>query len=216
VDALPKAVEERGLLAHLVVEIAGRFRSHHQLLGTMVGGMLPALLGCRPPSELCRVRGWDKQWPSRMLGALPTRSWLKRLRRLGLEGLEPIWRHVHANSPATQRRWPWTWVWEDAGLHTYGAPLELVGRCWSGQPKRVVSGMDGVWLLVGGGEGRWIGPVDCAMRRPDPVGAWGPVPGHTALGPAEARRALGSVPSAWRRGAGTAGGGREVVERRDA
>ena len=40
-----------------------------------------------------RVRGWDKNLPSRLLGALPKRSWLKRLRRLGLEVLIPLWRH---------------------------------------------------------------------------------------------------------------------------
>ena len=80
-EALHQALEDLGLPANLVVEIEGRFRSHHTLLGKMVGVMFPALFGCRPPSELCRVRGWDKQWPSRMLGALPKRSWLKRLRR---------------------------------------------------------------------------------------------------------------------------------------
>jgi hypothetical protein len=69
------------------------------------------------------VQGWDKQWPSRILGALPKRSWLKRLRRLGLEVLEPIWRHVQAKSPATQSRWQWTWVWDDSVFHKYGAQL---------------------------------------------------------------------------------------------
>ena len=54
--------------------------------------MFPALFGCRTPSKLCRVWGWDKNWPSRILGALPKRSWLKRLRRLGLEVLAPLWR----------------------------------------------------------------------------------------------------------------------------
>jgi hypothetical protein len=51
------------------------------------------------------VIGRDTHWPSRLLGALPHRSWLKRLRRLGLEVLEPIWRHVHDESPTTQSRW---------------------------------------------------------------------------------------------------------------
>jgi hypothetical protein len=80
-EALHQALEDLGLPANLVVEIEGRLRSQHTLLGKMVGVMFPALSGCRTPSELCRVRGWDKQWPSRMLGALPKRSWLKRLRR---------------------------------------------------------------------------------------------------------------------------------------
>jgi len=42
--------------------------------------------------------------PSRLRGALPKRSWLKRLRRLGLEVLVPLWRHVVTTSPAPQSR----------------------------------------------------------------------------------------------------------------
>ena len=80
-EVLHQALEDLGLPANLVGEIEGRLHSQHKLLGKMVGVMFPALFGCRTPSELCRVRGWDKQWPSRMLGALPKRSWLKRLRR---------------------------------------------------------------------------------------------------------------------------------------
>jgi hypothetical protein len=136
--------------------------------------MFPALFGCRTPSELCRVRGWDQHWPSRILGALPNRSWLKRLRRLALEVLEPLWRHVAPKSPATQSRWQWTWGWDDSVFHKYGAQLGLVGRGWSGQQKRVLSGIDGLWLLVVIGDGRFIVPVDFAMRRPDPCGPGAP------------------------------------------
>jgi hypothetical protein len=89
------------------------------------------------------VRGWDQPWPSRLLGALPKRSWLKRLRRLGQEVLAPIWRPVHAKSPATQRRWQWTWVWDDAVFHQDGAQVGCVGRWWSGQHTRVLAGIDG-------------------------------------------------------------------------
>jgi hypothetical protein len=81
---------------------------------------------------------------------------------------------VHDTSPATQSRWQWTWGWDDAVFHQYGTPLALVGRGWSGQPKRVVSGIDGLVLLVVVGAGRVIVPVDCAMRRPDPVGPGAP------------------------------------------
>src|SRR2546425_12903818 len=123
VEALYQAVEDLDLPANLVVEIEGRLRSQHKLLGKMVGVMFPALFGCRTPSELCRVRGWDKHWPSRMLGALPKRSWLKRLRRLALEVLAPLWRHVASKSPATQSRWQWTWVWDDSVFHKYGVQL---------------------------------------------------------------------------------------------
>jgi hypothetical protein len=52
--------------------------------------MCPPLFGCRTTSELCRVRGWDKNLPSRLLSTLPKRSWLKRLRRLGVEVLVPL------------------------------------------------------------------------------------------------------------------------------
>ena len=89
--------------------------------------MFPALFGCRTPSELCRVRGWDKNWPARLLGALPKRSWLKRLRRLGLEVLVPLWRHVETKSPATQSRWQGTWAIDDSVFHKYGEQLSLVG-----------------------------------------------------------------------------------------
>lgn len=173
-EALHHTLEELGLPTNLVVEIEGRLRSQQKLLGKIVGMMFPALFGCRTPSELCRVRGWDKNWPSRLLGALPKRSWLKRLKHLGLEVLEPIWRHVHDKSPATQSRWQWTWVWDDSVFHKYGTQLGVVGTWWSGQQKRVLSGIDGLLLLVVVGEGRLIVPVDFVIRRPDPVGPGAP------------------------------------------
>jgi hypothetical protein len=173
-EALHQALAELGLPEMVVAEIEGRLRSQHKLLGKIVGMMFPALFGCRTPSELCRVRGWDKHWPSRLLGALPKRSWLKRLRRLGLEVLEPIWRHRVHKSPATQSRWQWTWVWDDSVFHKYGEQLGLVGRWWSGQQKRVLSGIDGLLLLVVIGDGRLVVPVDFAIRRPDPCGPGAP------------------------------------------
>jgi hypothetical protein len=173
-ESLHQAMTALGLPANLVVEIEGRLRSQHKLLGKIVGMRFPALFGCRPPSELCRVRGWDKQWPSRMLEALPKRSWLKRLRRLALEVLEPLWRPVASKSPAPQSRWQWTWVWDDSVCKKYGKHLRVVGNGWSGQHKRVVSGIDGLLRLVGIGDGRLVIPVDCAMRRPEPVGPGAP------------------------------------------
>jgi len=97
-EALQQALDALGLPADLVTEIAGRLRSQHKLLGKIVGMMCPPLFGCRTNAELCRVRGWDKNLPSRLLGALPKRSWLKRLRRLGVEVLEPLWRHAASKS----------------------------------------------------------------------------------------------------------------------
>lgn len=173
-EALHQALEDLGLPENLVVEIEGRLRSQHKLLGKLVGVMFPALFGCRTPSELCRVWGWDKQWPSRILGALPKRSWLKRLRRLGLEVLEPIWRHVAPKSPATQSRWQWTWAIDDSVFKKYGQQLRLVGRWWSGQHKRVLAGIDGLFLVVVVGDGQLVVPVAFAIRRPDPVGPGAP------------------------------------------
>ena len=147
-EALHQALEELGLPDTLVSEIEGRLESQQKLLGKIVGVMFPALFGCRTPSELCRVRGWDKNWPSRLLRVFPKRSWLKRLRRLGLEVLVPLWRHVESKSEATRSRWQWTWATDDSVFHKYGTQLALVGRWWSGQQKRVLSGIDGLLLLV--------------------------------------------------------------------
>ena len=173
-EALHHALEELGLPDTLVSEIEGRLRSQHKLLGKIVGVMFPALFGCRTPSELCRVRGWDKNWPSRLLSALPKRSWLKRLRRLGLEVLVPLWRHVATKSAATQSRWQWTWATDDSVFHKYGEQLNLVGRWWSGQQHRVLSGIDGLLLVVVIGDGKLVVPVDFAIRRPDPIGSGAP------------------------------------------
>src|SRR5918998_3099493 len=63
-EALHQALEELGLPETLVREIEGRLQSPQKLLGKIVGVMFPALFGCRTPSELCRVRGWDKHIPA--------------------------------------------------------------------------------------------------------------------------------------------------------
>jgi hypothetical protein len=167
---LEQALDDLGLPEDLVAEVEGRLRSQQQLLGKIVGVMFPPLFGCRTNSELCRVRGWDKNLPSRLLGALPKRSWLKRLRRLGVEVLEPLWRHAASKSEATRSRWQWTWVADDSVFKKYGEQLGLVGTWWSGQEHRVLSGIDGVLLVVVIGEGKLVVPVDFAIRRPDPTG----------------------------------------------
>jgi hypothetical protein len=173
-EALHHALEELGLPETLVSEIEGRLQSQQKLLSKIVGVMFPALFSCRTASELCRVRGWDKNWPSRLLHALPKRSWLKRLRRLGLEVLVPLWRHVASKSEATQSRWQWTWAVDDSVFHKYGEQLGLVGRWWSGQQHRVLAGIDGLLLVVVIGDGKLVVPVDFAVRRPDPIGVGGP------------------------------------------
>jgi len=169
-EALEQALQEFDLPNTLVQEIEGRRRSQQKLWGKIFGRMFPPLLGCRTPSELSRVRGWDKHLPSRMLGALPKRSWLKRLRRLGHEVLVPLWWHVQDKSPSTLSRWQWTWVCDESVFKKYGQQLGLVGTWWSGQEKRVLAGLDGVRLVVVIGAGQLVVPGDCAMRRPDPKG----------------------------------------------
>jgi len=52
--------------------------------------------------------------------------------------------------------------------------LGLVGTWWSGQEHRVLSGIDGVLLVVIIGEGKLVVPVDFAIRRPDPLGPGAP------------------------------------------
>src|SRR5215472_229171 len=113
-EALQQALEDLGLPENLVAEIEGRLRSQQQLLSKIVGVMCPPLFGCRTNTELCRVRGWNKNLPARLLGALPKRSWIKRLQRLGLEVLVPLWRHAANASAATRSRWQWTWVADDS------------------------------------------------------------------------------------------------------
>jgi hypothetical protein len=171
---LEQALDDLGLPTDLVAEIEGRLRTQQKLLGKIVGVMFPPLFGCRTNTELCRVRGWDKNLPSRLLGALPKRSWLKRLRRLGVEVLTPLWRHAASKSEATRSRWQWTWVADDSVFKKYGDQLGLVGTWWSGQEHRVLSGIDGVLLVVVVGEGKLVVPVDFAIRRPDPAGPGGP------------------------------------------
>src|SRR6187397_2244477 len=66
--ALQQALDDLGLPEDLVTEIEGRLRSQHKLLGEIVGVMFPPLFGCRTNSELCRVRGWDKNLVRRESG----------------------------------------------------------------------------------------------------------------------------------------------------
>jgi hypothetical protein len=52
--------------------------------------------------------------------------------------------------------------------------LGLVGPGWSGQEHRVLSGIDGVLLVVVIGDGTLGVPVDFAIRRPNPTGPGAP------------------------------------------
>jgi len=67
-EALQQALDDLGLPEDLVAEIEGRLHSQHKLLGKIVGVMCPPLFGCRTNTELCRVRGWDKNLVRRESG----------------------------------------------------------------------------------------------------------------------------------------------------
>jgi len=67
-EALQQALDDLGLPEALVAELEGRLHSQHKLLGKIVGVMCPPLFGCRTNSELCRVRGWDKNLVRRESG----------------------------------------------------------------------------------------------------------------------------------------------------
>lgn len=170
IEALHQALIDLDFPDTLVAEIEGRLQAQHALLGKIVGLMFPTLFGCQNSHELTRVRGWNKNIPSQLLGALPKRSWLKRLRRLGLEILVSIWHHTQDKSASTQSRWQWRWMVDDSVFRKYGRQFGLVGRWWSGQFKHPVYGIDGVLLLVVIGDGKLIIPVDFAIRRPNPKG----------------------------------------------
>ncbi len=193
IEALAPALHALGLPDTLVQEIAGRLRRQQQRLGTIFGRLFPPLFGCRTPAALSRVRGGDTNLSAQMLGALPKRSWLKRLRRVGQEVLGPLWHHGQAKSPATLSRWPWTWVFDASVFKKYGQQLGLVGHGWSGQDKRVLAGIDGGLLVVVMGDGQWVVPVDCAMRRRDPPGPG--APGRPTLGWVQGR--LEACLAAW-------------------
>lgn len=68
IKALEQALDALGLPDNLVKEIEGRLRRQQKLLGKIFGVMFPSLFGCRTPSELARVRGWDKNLPPQILG----------------------------------------------------------------------------------------------------------------------------------------------------
>ena len=63
-----QALDDLGLPQNLVAEIEGHLRSQQKLLDKIVGMIYPPLFGCRTNTELCRVRGWDKNLVRRESG----------------------------------------------------------------------------------------------------------------------------------------------------
>jgi len=82
---------------------SGQRRSLGKLLGKIFGVLFPAVGGCRTPDELTRVRAWDKNLPTTLLGACPSRSGAA-VAAPRPRPLDRRWRQVQDNSPATRRR----------------------------------------------------------------------------------------------------------------
>jgi hypothetical protein len=172
--ALEQALVDLGLPETLAVEVEWRLKILGKLLGKIGGVMFPTVFGCRTAYELSRVRGWDKNLPGKILGALPKQKWLRQLQHRGQDLLATLWHHVEEKSPATRSRWQWTWLGDDSVFKKSGQQLGLVGTWYSGQEHRVRRGIDGLLLVVVIGEGKLVIPVDFTVRRPDPVGPGGP------------------------------------------
>jgi len=126
-QALAQALVDVGLSETLGAEVEWRLQAPVQRLGNIFGMLFPTLLGCQPTDELTQRRGWDKHLPGRLLGALPRQQWIRPLQRRGQALLRRLWQPVEANSPATQRRWPWPWVGDDRVFKKAGQQLGLVG-----------------------------------------------------------------------------------------
>jgi hypothetical protein len=169
-QALEQALVEVGVAKTVVEEVQWRLKAVRKLLGKIFGLMFPTMFGCRTYHELTRVRNWDKNMPSQILGALPKQKWLRQLQHRGQDLLATLWRQVEDKSPATRSRWQWTWVGDDSVFKKAGQQLGLVGAWYSGQEHRVRLGIDGLLLIVVIGEGKLVIPVDFTVRRPDPVG----------------------------------------------
>jgi DDE superfamily endonuclease len=168
--ALEQALVDLGLPETLATEVQWRLKAVGKLMGKIFGLMFPTLFGCRTYHELTRVRGWDKNLPSQILGALPKQKWLRQLQHRGQDLLVTLWHQVEGRSPATRSRWQWTWVSDDSVFKKSGQQLGLVGSWYSGQEHRVRLGIDGLLLIVVIGEGKLVIPVDFTVRRPDPMG----------------------------------------------
>ena len=126
-QALERALVDLGLPETLVIEVEWRLKALGTLLGKIFGIMFPTLFGCRTTYELTRVRGWDKNLPGKVLGALPKQKWVRQLQHRGRDLLAPLWHRVEDKSPATRSRWQWTWVGDDSVFKKSGQHLGLVG-----------------------------------------------------------------------------------------
>ena len=75
----------------LIVEVEWRLKALGKLLGKIFGVMFPTVFGCRTAYELTRVRGWDKNLPGKILGALPRHKRVRQLQRRAQDLLACCW-----------------------------------------------------------------------------------------------------------------------------
>jgi len=167
-QALEQALVDVGLPETLAPEGEWWLQTVGQLRGNIFGVMVPTLFGGRTADELTRVRLWDQHRPGHILGALPTQQWVRQWPPRGQELRAILWPHVEDNSPATHRRWQWTWGGDDRVGKTDGPQWGLVGSWYSGQAHHVRRGIDGLRLGVVIGAGKRVMPVTFSGRRPDP------------------------------------------------
>ena len=211
---MEQALVDVGLPETLVAEVEWRLKALGKLLGQNLWADVPhRCLGAGPTYELTRVRGWDKNLPGKLLGALPKQKWVRQLQHRGQDLLATLWQQVEDKSPATRSRWQWTWVGDDSVFKKYGQQLGLVGTWYSGQEHRVRLGIDGLLLVVVIGEGKLVIPVDFTVRRPDPVGPGGALPRQADLAAGDAGSDVGRSAAAAPAAASTPGGGRQLVWR---
>jgi len=111
--ALEQALVDLGLPETLAVEVEWRLKAQAKLLGKIFGMMFPTVLSCRTSHELTQVRVWDKNLPSRILGALPQQKWVRQWQHRGQDRFATLWHHVEDKSSATRSRWQWTGVGDD-------------------------------------------------------------------------------------------------------
>ena len=173
-EALQQALDDLGLPEDLVTEIEGRLRSQQKLLGKIVGMMCPpCLVVARTPS--CAACGAGiRICPRSCSGRCPSAPGSSASDAWGWR----CWCRCGAIPPAQVR--PRAAAGNGPGWamtrcsKNMGSKLGLVGTWWSGQEHRVLSGIDGVLLVVVVGEGKLVVPVDFAIRRPDPQGPGAP------------------------------------------
>jgi hypothetical protein len=170
-QTLEQAMLDLGLPETLAAEVEWRLNAQAKLLGNIVGLMFPTVCGCRTTDELSRVRGWDKNLPSRLLGALPTRTWVRPWPHRGQISWPPcgiMWR-TRARPPAVGGSGRGSAMTASSKIGpAAGADRDLVERPGAPGPA------GDRWPALGGGDrGREAGHPGGRCGAPTgPGGAW--------------------------------------------